>query len=49
VTILHTSDLEGAREMQAYNHVKDREFIHTPAYDLDLLAKIGMNTKFTTI
>jgi hypothetical protein len=24
-------DLEGNREMQAYNHVKDSKFIHTPA------------------
>jgi hypothetical protein len=42
-------DLEGDREVQAYNHVKDREFIHTPAYDPDLLEKIGMDTEFTTI
>jgi hypothetical protein len=42
-------DLEGDREMQAYNHVKDCEFVHTPAYDPDLLEKIGMNTEFTTI
>jgi hypothetical protein len=42
-------DLEGDREMQAYNHVKNCEFIHTPAYDPDLLDKIGMDTEFTTI
>ena len=42
-------DLEGDREMQAYNHVMDHEFIHTPAYDPDLLKKIGMDTEFTTI
>jgi len=42
-------DLEGEWEMQAYNHVKNREFIHTLEYDPDLLEKIGMNTEFTTI
>jgi hypothetical protein len=41
--------LEGDREMQAYNHVKDHEFVHTPAYDPNLLEKIGMDTEFTTI
>ena len=35
--------------MQAYNLIKNREFIHTPAYDPDLLQKIGMDTEFTTI
>jgi hypothetical protein len=29
--------------MQEYNHVKDREFVHMPAYDPDLLEKIGMD------
>ena len=42
-------DLEGDREMQAYNHVMDHEFIHTLAYDPDLLKKIGMDIEFTTI
>jgi hypothetical protein len=42
-------DLEGDREMPAYNHVKDSEFVHTPAYDPDLLEKIGKDTEFTTI
>jgi hypothetical protein len=42
-------DLEGDWEMQAYNHVKDSEFIHTPAYDPELLEIIGMDTEFTTI
>ena len=41
--------LEGDQEMQAYNLIKNREFIHTPAYDPDLLQKIGMDTEFTTI
>ena len=30
-------DLEGAQEMQAYNLIKNHEFIYTPAYDLDIL------------
>jgi hypothetical protein len=42
-------DLEGAQEMKAYNLVKDREFIHTPAFDPDLLGKICIDIEFTTI
>ena len=42
-------DLEGGREMQAYNHVKDHEFDHMPVYDPNLLDKISMDTEFTTI
>jgi hypothetical protein len=42
-------DLVGAQEMKAYNLVKDREFIHTPAFDPDLLRKIGIDIEFTTI
>ena len=42
-------DLEGARETQAYNLIKNYEFIHTRAYDSDLLQKIGMDIKFATI
>jgi hypothetical protein len=42
-------DLEGDQKMQAYNHVKDREFVHMPAYDPDLHENIGMDTEFTTI
>jgi hypothetical protein len=30
-------DLEGDREIQAYNLVKHRVFVHTPTYDPDLL------------
>jgi hypothetical protein len=30
-------DLEGDREMQAYNLINNHEFIHTPAYDPNLL------------
>ena len=35
--------------MQAYNLIKNHEFVHMPTYDPDLLQKIGMNTKFSTI
>ena len=42
-------DLEEDQETQVYNHVKDHEFVHTPVYDPDLLDKIGMDIKFTTI
>ena len=41
--------LEGARETQAYNLIKNREFIHTPTYDPNFLQKIGMGIKFATI
>ena len=30
-------DLEGERETQVYNLIKNYEFIQTPAYDPDLL------------
>jgi hypothetical protein len=42
-------NLEEFREIQAYNLVKSRVFIHTPMYDPDLLQKIGMDTEFATI
>ena len=42
-------DLEGTQETQVYNLIKNHEFVHTPAYDPDLLQKIGMDTEFTTI
>lgn len=42
-------DLEEERETRAYNLIKNREFVHTPAYDPDLLEKIGMDVKFSTI
>jgi hypothetical protein len=42
-------DLEGNREMQVYNLIKNGEFIHTPAYHPDLLTKIGMDFKLATI
>jgi hypothetical protein len=40
-------DLERDQEVQAYNHVMDHEFVHMPAYDPNLLEKIGMDTEFT--
>ena len=30
-------DLQGDGEVQVYNLIKNHEFIHMPAYDLDLL------------
>jgi hypothetical protein len=42
-------DLESNQEVQAYHHVKDHYFFHTPAYNPDLLTKIGMDTEFITI
>ena len=42
-------DLEGDQETQAYNLMKNCEFIHMPAYDLNLLEKIGMDVEFSTI
>ena len=42
-------DLEGDRETQAYNLIKNCKFVHTPAYDPNLLQKIGMDIEFTTI
>jgi hypothetical protein len=42
-------DLGGDWETQAYNLIKNREFIHMPAYDPNLLEKIGMDVEFSTI
>jgi hypothetical protein len=42
-------DLEEDWEIQAYNHIKGCVFVHTPLYDPNLLGKIGMDTKFTSI
>ena len=42
-------DLEGDQEMQAYNLIKNHEFIHMPAYDSDLLENICMDTEFAII
>ena len=42
-------DLESKREMQAYNLLKEREFLHSPAFDPALLHQIGMDVEFDTI
>ena len=42
-------DLEGESKMQAYNLIKNCEFIHMPTYDPDLLQKIAMDIEFATI
>jgi hypothetical protein len=42
-------NLEGDQDLQAYNHIKNYDFFHTPTYDPDLLTKIGMNAEFITI
>ena len=42
-------DMEGEREVQAYNLLKNCTFSHTLAFDSDLLQKIGMDSKFTKV
>ena len=42
-------DMESDREVQAYNLLKNRIFLHTPAFDLNILQKIGMDAAFTKI
>lgn len=42
-------DLVSEQEIQGYNILKDRLFIHTLLYDDALLAKIGMDSEFFTI
>ena len=42
-------DLERGWEMEAYNHIKNHEFDHTPLYDPALLKAIGMDIEFTSI
>jgi len=42
-------DLESEREMQAYNLMKEREFLHSPALDPAFLHQIGMDVEFDTI
>lgn len=42
-------DLIGDREMQGYHMLKDRPFAHTPAYDLELLQKIGTDVDFRIV
>jgi len=42
-------DLESEREMQAYNLIKEREFLHSPAFDSAFLHQIGIDVEFDTI
>jgi hypothetical protein len=42
-------DLEGDQVTQVYALIREREFVHTPAYDTDLLEKIGMDVEFSSI
>jgi len=42
-------DLESEREMQAYNLMKEREFLHSPTFDPTFLHQIGMDVEFDTI
>ena len=35
-------NLEGDRETQAYNLIKNHEFVHTPTYNPDLLQRLGV-------
>lgn len=39
-------DLVGAKEIGAYNSIKDRAYLHTKAYDPALLSKIGIYEDF---
>jgi len=43
------NDLESEREMQAYNLMKERKFLYSPAFDPALLHQIGMDVEFDTI
>ena len=42
-------DLEGGREMQAYNLIKNYEFVHMPLYDPALLQAICVDVKIASI
>ena len=42
-------DLESEREMQAYNLMKEHEFLHSSAFDPTFLHQIGMDVEFDTI
>ena len=42
-------DLRDARERQAYATIKDRSFVHTRAFDLELQIKIGMHEHFANV
>jgi hypothetical protein len=40
---------EDDREKEIYKKLKDRKFTHTPAFDLDLLQSIGMDSELDLI
>ena len=42
-------DLRDARERQAYAIIKDQSFIHTRAFDPELLIKTGMYEDFGNV
>jgi len=42
-------NLESEREMQAYNLMKEREFLQSPAFDPAFLHQIGMDVEFDTV
>ena len=42
-------DLVGTREINAYNSIKDRVYLHTKAYDPALLSKTGIQEDFLRI
>ena len=37
------------RQQQAYNLIKEREFLHSPSFDPAFLHQIGMDVEFDTI
>lgn len=42
-------DLHGDREIQAYALIKDRVFVHTQAFNSELLESIGMDVNFANV
>jgi hypothetical protein len=41
--------LRDSHEKEVYRKTKDKEFTHTPAFDLALLQKVGMSSEFNAI
>jgi hypothetical protein len=41
--------LRDSHEKEVYKKIKDKEFTHTPAFDLALLQEAGMSSKFDVI
>ena len=42
-------DIRGEQELQAYNILKARTFVHTWEFDEDLLEKTGTNSEFASV